>query len=324
MTVWGDMDYEMQPLPLDDETADRLLAGRVAPEDAPPGYGPVVRLLDAVSAEVAAEELELEGEGVVAFVRAVRSSEPAISVSPRRFTMPLTLSRARLVAAALMAALVTSAGLASAGSLPGAAQDVASEMLGKLGVSVPGANDHAGTHPDGRGSSRTAPAAPSAEGKGSEISELTRTTDATGVEKGAVVSTAASEGKSQAGQHGSAATEADGGSNSAAAANAASTAGKGGEISELATTTDATGVEKGAVISTAASEGKSQAGQNGPASGAGNGNPPVTTPNGGGTGTADTASGGASSQGTSTADAASGGHSSAGSANAGSGNSQKP
>jgi hypothetical protein len=322
MTVWGDMDYEMQPLPLDDETADRLLAGRVAPEDAPPGYGTVVRLLDAASAEVAAEEREFEGEGVVAFVRAVRSSEPAHSVSPRRFTMPLTLSRARLVAAALMATLVTSAGLASAGSLPGAAQDVASEMLAKLGVSVPGPNDHAGTHPNGRGNSGTAPAAPSGEGKGSEISDLARTTEAAGVEKGAVVSTAASEGKSRAGQHGSAGTNAGAPGKPPTAADAP--AGKGDEISELAGTTEATGVEKGAVVSTAASEGKSQAGQHGSASGAGNGNPPDTTPNGGGTGTADAASGGRSSKGTSTANAASGGRSSAGSANSASGQSQKP
>ena len=50
----------------------------------------------------------------------------------------------------------------------------------------------------------------------------------------------------------------------------------------------------------------------------------VDTPNSGGTGTADTASGGKSSQGTSTADAASGGASSAGSDNGSAGQSHKP
>jgi hypothetical protein len=300
MTVWGDMDYEMQPLPLDGETADRLLAGRIAPEDAPPGYGPVVRLLDAASADAGADELEHESEMVAAFALVARSSAPAGSV-PRRLTMPFTLSRVRLAAAGVMAALVTSAGLASAGSLPGAAQDVASEMLAKLGISVPGPNDRAGTNPHDRGNSNVA-----ADSKGSEISELARTTEASGVEKGAVVSTAASEGKSQAGQHGS-----------AGAADARSTAGKGGEISELARTTEATGVEKGAEISTAASEGKSQAGQNGSASG-------QSATSGGGTVTAGAASGGQSSNGASTADAASGGHSSAGSDNAASGQSRRP
>ena len=297
MTVWGDMEYEVHPLQLDTETADRLLAGRVAPEDAPPGYGKVVRLLDAASAEVSARELGHENERVVAFSLAVRSSEPANSVSSRRFSVPFALSRARVVAAAVAAALATSAGLASAGSLPGAAQDVASDMLAKLGISVPGPNDNAGTHPDGRGSSASAPSTPSADNKGSEISELARTTEATGVEKGAVVSTAASGGKSRAGQNGS------------AAANAPATAGKGGEISELATSTESAGVEKGAAVSTAASEGVSQAGQQGSASGAGGGGAPATSPAGGGN---------------STADAASGGRSSAGAGNAASGQSHRP
>jgi hypothetical protein len=318
MSVWGDMDYEMQPLPLDGETAERLLSARVAPEDAPPGYGPVVRLLDAAWAEASAEELANEREGVIAFALAVGSSRPTDSVSPRGFSQPFPFSRVRLVAAALATALVT-AGLASAGSLPGAAQDVASEVLAKLGVSVPGPNDSAGTHPDVRGSSATAP---SAERKGQEISELARTTEATGVEKGAAVSTAASEGKSRAGQ------DAAAGSNSRARRNPAATgtgaAGKGSEISELARTTEATGVEKGAAVSTAASDGKSQAGEQGSAAGAGNASPPPSGSNGGGTGTADTASGGKSSKGTATANAASNGSSSAGSGNAASGKSRRP
>jgi hypothetical protein len=321
MSVWGDMDYEMQPLPLDWETAERLMSGRVAPEDAPPGYGPVVRLLDAASAEASAEELANEREGVVAFALAVGSSRPTDSVSPRGFSMPFSFSRARLVAAALATALAATAGLASAGSLPGAAQDVASEVLAKLGVSVPGPNDSAGTHPDVRGSSATAP---SAERKGQEISELARTTEATGVEKGAAVSTAASDGKSRAGQ-------AAAGSNSRAQGNPAAagtgTAGKGSEISELARSTEATeatGVEKGAAVSTAASEGKSQAGEQGSAAGAGSANSPPSGSNGGGTGTADTASGGKSSEGTTTANAASNGSSSAGSGNASSGKSRRP
>jgi hypothetical protein len=259
MSVWGDMDYEMQPLPLDGETAERLLSGRVAPEDAPPGYGPVVRLLDAASAEASAEELANEREGVIAFALAVDSSRAMDSVSPSGLSMPVPFSRARLVAAALATALVT-AGLASAGSLPGAAQDVASEVLAKLGVSVPGPSDSAGTHHDVRGSSATAP---SAERKGQEISELARTTEATGVEKGAAVSTAASDGKSQAGEQGSAA-------------------------------------------------------------GAGNASPPPSGSNGGGTGTADAASGGKSSKGTAAANAASNGSSSAGSGNAASGKSRRP
>lgn len=67
---------------------------------------------------------------------------------------------------------------------------------------------------------------------------------------------------------------------------------KGIDISTLARTTTATGVDKGAVISTAASGGKSQAGENGLATGAA------------GLDKADEASGGASEEGTSIARAA--------------------
>jgi hypothetical protein len=252
MTFWDDMDSEMQPLLLDADTADRVLAGSVAPEDAPPGYGGVVRLLEAVSTEASSEEHARESETVAAMKAAIRSPVRRNIASSRRSSMPFALSRSRLTAAVVAAAFAATIGMASAGSLPGAAQDVAAEMLAKVGITVPGANDSAGTHPDVRGNSTNAPIAP---------------TDA----------------------------------------------GKGAQISELATTTDLTGVEKGVALSTAASGGKSQAGQHDSASGAG---APVETPNSGGTVTADTASGGASSTGTATADAASGGKSAAGSDNA--------
>ena len=113
--------------------------------------------------------------------------------------MPFALSRPRISAALVAVALACSAGLASAGSLPGAAQDIASDMLAKVGISVPGPNDNARTHPSGRDTSADTP---TDAGQGSMISELATTTELTGVEKGTTISTAASEGKSQAGQHG--------------------------------------------------------------------------------------------------------------------------
>jgi hypothetical protein len=250
MSLWSDFDYEMHPVPLDPDTAERLLAGTVAPEDAPPGFANVVRLLESAAAEPTADELSLETEVVAMVATAVRASSSIRSLSPRRSFMPFALARLRIAAVFVAVTLACTAGLASAGSLPGAAQEIASAMLAKLGISVPGPNDHAGPHPSVRGSS------------------------------GDVSSDAATVS----------------------------------EIRELATTTDLTGVDKGAEISSVASDGKSQAGQHGSASG---GSAPVDTPNGGGTGTADIASGAKSSQGTSKADEASGGASSAGSANAG-------
>jgi hypothetical protein len=107
---------------------------------------------------------------------------------------------AQLSAAATVGAVSLFGGLAAANALPGAAQGVASEMLSHLGLQVGTPNDHAGTHPDG------SPSVPSTDsstnGQGSTISDLARNTSATGVAKGAAVSSAASSGQSQAGQHG--------------------------------------------------------------------------------------------------------------------------
>jgi hypothetical protein len=109
----------------------------------------------------------------------------------------------------------------------------------------------------------------------------------------------------------------------------------GQEISNIATTTSSIGVAKGAEISTAASGGKSQAGQHGRQAGqhgrqagqhgrqAGqhghqrNGGARSShTPSVGGTGRADAASNGKSARGTAKANVKSGGRSSAGSGNA--------
>ena len=250
MSSWGDLDTEMQRLPLDANTADRLLAGSIAPEDAPPGYAGVATLLAAIGDSPGADEPVGASEAVASLGAVVRSSQTQITRPSRRSN----LSRLKLATAFVTVALAGTTGLAFAGSLPGAAQSVASDMLGTLGVTVPGPNSNAGDHPNVRGKSADT-AVTSNSGKGSEISELATSTDLTGVAKGAAISTLASDGKSKAGQ------------------------------------------EHGA---------------------------PVATPNSGGTGTADTASGGQSSAGTATAKTASDGHGSAGSDNSADGQSHRP
>jgi hypothetical protein len=227
MSLWRDLDYEMQRLPLDVDTADRLLAGRILPADAPPGYEPVAALLDGLRAHEEERVFRHEDTG----------SEPmSDGRSPLRETMSTprrsTLHRFKLAGAAFAGALVCTTGLAFAGSLPGAAQGVASSMLSKVGVTVPGPNDNAGTHPSVRGNSSPnvsvsddaeandeAPAE-NGDGKGTQISELATTTELSGVDKGAAISTLASGGKSQAGQHGQA-TEEHGAAEDGAGAGAA-------------------------------------------------------------------------------------------------------
>jgi hypothetical protein len=257
MTSWDDLENEMRVVALDTNTSDRLLAGALAPADAPPGYAAVAQLLEALSVQPTADELAREAEHVTMVATAVLSSSGTQFSSPTRSFAPFALSRRRIAAFLIVAGLAGTGGTASAGVLPGAAQDIASAILDKVGISVPSSNENAGTHPSVRGAS---------------------------VDR--------------------------------------SDGGKGGDISELATTTELTGVDKGATISRVASDGKSRAGQRGSGSTA-EAAAPVAAPDAGDTGTTDTTSDETSddksSPGRSTADEASGGHSVAGSGNASSG-----
>jgi hypothetical protein len=82
--------------PLDDDTAERLLAGRLDPLDAPPPYAAVARLLQAAAAPPTPDELAGEPSALAAF----RSRQPR----PR--PVPGRRSRSRLVAVALAGTLV--------------------------------------------------------------------------------------------------------------------------------------------------------------------------------------------------------------------------
>jgi hypothetical protein len=196
MSLHFDYPGEMQRLSLDSDTADRLLAGFVAPEDAPPGYSRVAAFLTAEWTAAA----DPDPRFVAVLAATARSSPQTKTRSSRRSIMP----RIKLAAALTSLALVGTTGLAFAGSLPAAAQDIASAMLAKAGVTVPGPNDNAGGHPSTRGpASEHPPATPTSNGKGSEISDIARS-DLEGLDKGAAVSTAASDGKSRAGQEHSA------------------------------------------------------------------------------------------------------------------------
>ena len=237
MSDWDDLPYDMGITKIDDDTMDRLLAGRIDPDDAPPGYTEVARILQAAGSPPRGEHLSREVEYVAAARRVMSpgsASTGGTGGSPTR-------RRRALAGLIVTGALAGIPGLAAAHALPDPAQHAVSRVFDKVGISVPD-TQHAPT------------------------------------------------------------TSVD---------HPAST---GAEISSIATTTDATGVAKGALISSTASGGKSHAGQHGKAAAA-HGSSPVPTPNTGGTGTADTASGGSAAHGTATADQHSGGRSAAGSGN---------
>ena len=206
-----------------------------------------------------------------------------------------------VAAAAASAGLLLTGGVAAAnaGWLPGAAQATARDALARVGVQVPGPDEHAAGHADTRGRSDEAPRAsgevdsqsdsagtlPDASDFGQMIAHLAQTT-AGGPDKGQTISEAASRGHSQAGEHGQAQAPehpATGGGDTSAPNEGTAPAGQGGQSANHA--------------------------------------PPVETPkNGGGTGTTDSATaakgGSASTHGTGTATEKSGGHSTAGSGNA--------
>ena len=230
---------------LDLDTLDRLLDGAVDSDDAPLGYSEVARLLHVVAQGSDHEELVHEAAHVALAVELVQQRSPVSLAAYRKPSRREKTARSRthggkIGGLVVVGAMLGSTGLAAAGVLPDAAQDAFSHVFEKIGITVPAGANH--------------PAS-----SGEELSGIATTTGATGVSKGAEISSVASGGRSKPGKHGSAA-------------------------------------------------GGTPAG--------GPGGPSVDVPNGGGMGTADAASNGKSRDGTSTADAASQGRSSAGSANA--------
>jgi hypothetical protein len=132
------------------------------------------------------------------------------SVSSGPFQKISTTSLKTAAAAVLGTGLLLTGGVAAAatGSLPGAAQDRAREILSHVGVSVPGADEHSVEHADQPGSTgdagRSGSAGDEHSGHGGAVSDLAKNTDSRGVDHGAEVSGYASDGRSHAGEQGKA------------------------------------------------------------------------------------------------------------------------
>jgi hypothetical protein len=111
---------------LDEDTADRLLRGRLDPADAPSAYAPVARLVKAARGPATPEELAGEAAAIAAFTAAVHA-DPSTLV-PRRATMPSKLISVK-AAAAVLAAVLSVGGVAAAatGLLPDRAAQQATD-----------------------------------------------------------------------------------------------------------------------------------------------------------------------------------------------------
>jgi len=125
-------------LPLaDQETLERLLAGRLNPADAPAGYAGLAALLAAATAPAAAEELAGEQVVLAEFAAVVPSHPPTLI--PRRATMPSKLFSVKAAAAVLVAVLsIGGVAVAATGLLPGQAAPAADRAASTTGAGAAG------------------------------------------------------------------------------------------------------------------------------------------------------------------------------------------
>jgi hypothetical protein len=117
---------------LDDDTAERLLDGALEGDDAPPDLAGVAHVLAAARRSPQPDELAGESTAREAF----RSSLPTAGASVRR-----RRGRPLAVAIAAAVALGATAAAAATGNLPDPAQNTVSDVLDRVGVSVPHADD---------------------------------------------------------------------------------------------------------------------------------------------------------------------------------------
>jgi hypothetical protein len=142
--------------PLDDDTAERLLAGRLDPLDAPPPYAAVARLLQAAAAPPAPDELAGEPSALAAFRS--RQPRPRPRAGGRSRTGVGGQSRRRVIAVALAGTLLVGGLWTAQGAamLPGLRSPTGGAAAGGPGstASRPG-----GTGSGGSGAQRVEPGA---------------------------------------------------------------------------------------------------------------------------------------------------------------------
>jgi len=160
----------MHPSSLRPETAERLIRGRIAPEDAPAGFEQVAALLHAARGPIAPPDPARISATVAAMAEVVATAP----VVPSRGASPRRSLRTKLAAGSAAGVLSLFGGLAAAGALPSAAQNGVADAASHVGLDLPrhggrhGTNHHTGggdtgatseeqkstgtaTHPDNHG-----------------------------------------------------------------------------------------------------------------------------------------------------------------------------
>lgn len=199
MTGPRDLGSEMRNLLLDRDTADRLLSGLVAPDDAPPGYAEVAGLLRSC-ARLPLPDRTRERATIVAMAERIRSRPPADPPARGRVAARRP-GRLKLVAVTVGAMLIGTSGLAFAGELPAPAQRIAHTMFASVGLDIPTPDDQPAIEDASAGSEGPNASLGSPAGtKGDAISDIATNHAGRGGAHGAAVSSEASDGHSQAGQ----------------------------------------------------------------------------------------------------------------------------
>jgi hypothetical protein len=133
---------------LDVRTADRLLSGRVAPGDAPPGYAPIAQAVQQVMASPRAVDPAREAATLASVVRVLRSNSHLQAPVRRRSLRARVLT---VKAAAIGATMVfgVTAAAAATDTLPAPVQRAVSDAASHVGVSIPKQHHHPNSNADG-------------------------------------------------------------------------------------------------------------------------------------------------------------------------------
>jgi hypothetical protein len=318
MSADRDIRNEMPLMPFPDETADRLLSGEMSPTEAPSEWIGVAGVFQAAAGAAAPHELQHKAAVVAACAAEVLSplAVPA-PISRSRTVISRVLTAKAATAAAIVGIGLGSAAAAAAatGSLPG--QTTHANSHATSGLTTAAAHSHAtsGSAPTGSVSGVSATTKIPSTGPANQHAQFGLCTAFLASVTGTTGSGSGSTSPSSPPQYSSTAFKALIAQNGSVAATTTYCQ----HLVSNKPSASANGQPAGGT-SSGASNDHGQGKPSNPGNSANHTTPgshaPVSTPNGGGTGTADTASQGASSTGSATANAASGGASAAGSGNA--------
>jgi hypothetical protein len=126
---------------LDPGTAERLMAGRLGPDDAPPGYRRLAGLCQAAAASPGEGLSSAESVGDMA--AAIRNELVSPTPAPRRSPVLSKLVLAKILAAFCVASLSATAAGAATGNLPDVVQDKVADAVEHVGVNLPDSDEKA-------------------------------------------------------------------------------------------------------------------------------------------------------------------------------------